>query len=78
VNPRAIKIMARVHLGYVPDPLFGYVGAVLDGTPDAKLVMQPNRGTPTRTFVDSFGGKSFLRRASRSMDPTGGRLPEQW
>ena len=44
VNPRAIKIVdAGMHLGYVPDPLFDYVGAVLDGTPDATVtVVQSN------------------------------------
>lgn len=42
-NRAAIKILASaVHLGYVPDPLLGYVGAVLDGGVARVTVVQAN------------------------------------
>jgi hypothetical protein len=42
-NPAAIKILdGPVHLGYVPDPLLGYVEAVLDGGVARVEVIQAN------------------------------------
>ena len=43
VNPEAVKIVdAGLHLGYVPDPLIGYVHAVLEGRPATLTVVAAN------------------------------------
>lgn len=52
VNPRAIKIVdAGMHLAYVPDPLVDYVGAVLDGTPDATVIVVQSNPPDTNSHL---------------------------
>ena len=52
VNPRAIKIVdAGMHLAYVPDPLVDYIGAVLDGTPDATVIVVQSNPPDTNSHL---------------------------